>query len=126
MTAPATSSTPVLHRELVDGASYDLYGGEPGLLGLRVRDANGGDALVYVTADQLRRLLDDLDPDKRWRTPGTIGRAAALAGAVRRNFELLIELEKSDPAGAELIFASIANHLRSHRPMVLLAALVTP
>lgn len=38
---------------------------ESGVLGVHLRDADGGDALVYVTADQLSRMLDDLKPATR-------------------------------------------------------------
>lgn len=67
-------------------------------------------------------IIDDLDPATRGRTPQPVDRAAALAGAVRRNFELLVELAKTDPAAADLIAAAIASHLRSWRPMALLQA----
>jgi len=49
------------------------------------------------------------------------GQAAVLAGAIRRNFELL---EKTQPAAADLIYAMIANHLRSVSPLALLHAQV--
>jgi hypothetical protein len=52
------------------------------------------------------------------------GQAAVLAGAIRRNFELLKELEKTQPAAADLIYAMIANHLRSVSPLALLHAQV--
>lgn len=47
-------------------------------------------------------------------------RAAALAGAIRRNFELLRELEKTEPAAVDIIVSSMAAHLRSWRPLALL------
>lgn len=55
----------VIHREFDGGASYTIYGEESGVLGVNLRDADGGDALVYVTADQLSRMLDDLKPATR-------------------------------------------------------------
>jgi len=54
------------------------------------------------------------------------GHAARLAGAVRRNFELLRELEKTEPAAVDAIVAMMAAHLRSWKPLALIAAQVTP
>jgi hypothetical protein len=44
-------------------------------------------------------------------SPALTGRAATLAGAVRRNFELLRELEKTDPDGTAAIVAMITAHI---------------
>lgn len=46
-------------------------------------------------------------------TPPPISPAAVLAGAFRRDFEALLELEQSDPGTADQVKASIANQLRS-------------
>jgi hypothetical protein len=54
------------------------------------------------------------------------GQAATLAGAVRRNFELIEELKKTDPQSAYVLYAFIATHLRSVSPQALLHAQVTP
>ena len=48
-------------------------------------------------------------------------RGTMLLGAVRRNFELLVELEKSSPADVDAIVAAMLPHLRSWRPTALLA-----
>lgn len=45
-----------------------------------------------------------------------------LLGAMRRNLELLVELEKTDPAGVVAIVSALVSHLRSWKPMA--AALV--
>lgn len=44
-------------------------------------------------------------------------RAVQLLGAMRRNLELLVELEKSDPAGVATIVAALVSHLRSWKPL---------
>lgn len=49
-----------------------------------------------------------------------------LLGAVRRNFELLAELEKESPADVDQILAAMVNHLRAWKPMALLATKETP
>lgn len=43
--------------------------------------------------------------------------AIKLLGAMRRNLELLVELEKSDPAGVATIVAALVAHLRSWKPL---------
>lgn len=48
-------------------------------------------------------------------------RANMLLGAVRRNFELLADLDKTSPADVDAIVAAMLAHLRSWRPMALLA-----
>jgi len=116
-----------IRRRLHDGASYELTSLLPGTAGLDLHDTDGDRAVVTFDRAGVRQLIEDLELIAGLRPTGpTVGTAAALAGAVRRNFELLGELEKTDPAAAELIAASIANHLRSWRPMALLASQVTP
>ena len=50
----------------------------------------------------------------------TTPRGSVLLGAVRRNFELLVELDKSAPHDVDLIVAAMVAHLRAWRPMALL------
>lgn len=45
-----------------------------------------------------------------------------LLGAVRRNFELLVELEKTHPGDVTAILAAMVQHIRSYRPQALMAA----
>lgn len=45
---------------------------------------------------------------------------------MRRNFELLRELKRTDPAAADAIVAMAVADLRSWDPVSLLAAQVTP
>lgn len=45
-----------------------------------------------------------------------------LLGAVRRNLELLTELEKSAPGDVEIIVGALFAHIRSKWPIVQLAA----
>lgn len=52
--------------------------------------------------------------------------AQKLAGAMRRNFELLRELKRTDPAGADAIVAMAVADLRSWDPVSLLNAQVAP
>ncbi len=114
-----------VHRLLHDGASYDLTAAEPGVTVLAVVDADGDLAMPEIDRSQARQLIDDLTLVAGLTpTASAIGKAAAIAGAVRRNFELLAELERADPAAADAIYASIAAHLRSWKPMTMLA--VTP
>lgn len=47
-----------------------------------------------------------------------------LLGAIRRNFELLVELDKTAPGEVNEILAAMVKHIRSYRPQVLLAAQV--
>ncbi len=42
-----------------------------------------------------------------------------LLGAMRRNLELLAELDMSAPADVDQIVAALVGHLRSWRPMAL-------
>lgn len=44
-------------------------------------------------------------------------RGAQLLGAMRRNLELLVELEKSAPADVMLIVDALVAHLKSWKPM---------
>jgi hypothetical protein len=111
-----------IHRPLHDGADYDLTDPTPGYVGLTIQDAHGDRVVVALDRTRVRQLIDDLTLVAQLTpTSPTIGRAAAIAGAVRRNFELIDELRKTEPAEAERILAMIAAHLRSCRPVVLRA-----
>ena len=46
-------------------------------------------------------------------------RGKILLGAVRRNFELLIELEKTAPGDVDQICAAIVSTIRNWKPMAL-------
>lgn len=48
-------------------------------------------------------------------------RGATLLGAMRRNLELLVELEKTDPAAVALIVGTLVAHLRSWKPLAAVA-----
>lgn len=52
----------------------------------------------------------------------TTPKGTLLLGAVRRNFELLVELEKSTPHDAVEIVAAMIDHIRAWKPQLLLAA----
>lgn len=51
--------------------------------------------------------------------------ATSLAGAMRRNFELLRELKRTEPAAANAIVAMAISDIRSWDPSSLLAAQVS-
>lgn len=55
-------------------------------------------------------------------------RAVQLLGAMRRNLELLVELEKTDPAGVVVIVGALISHLRSWKPLaaVSVPAMIDP
>jgi len=55
-------------------------------------------------------------------TTDLTARGVTLLGAVRRNFELLAELEKTAPHDVDAIVAAMLAHLRSWKPMALLEA----
>lgn len=115
-----------IQRPLPDGASYELCSWSPGNATMTVVDLDGDRAVVTFDRTVARQLIEDVTLIAGLvATAPTVGPAAALAGAVRRNFELLRELERIDPAAADQIAIGIAHHLRSWKPMVLTAT-VTP
>jgi len=54
----------------------------------------------------------------------TTPKGSILLDAVRRNFELLVELDKSAPHDVNMILGAMVDHIRSFRPQVLIAAQV--
>jgi len=109
-----------IHRDLRDGAFYRLTAAAPGYTTITARDADGDTATPCLDRADVRRLIDDLTLVAGLAPSApAVGRAAALAGSVRRIFELLGELEKTDGAAADEIVAAIAAHLRSWRPLAL-------
>ena len=48
-------------------------------------------------------------------------RGLVLLGAMRRNLELLTELDKSAPADVEMILGALVAHMRAWKPMLLLS-----
>lgn len=124
---PAPTAPLSLHRDLPDGARYDLAAAAPGITTVAIVDPDGDGACIALDRAGVRRLIEDLTLSAGL-TPTTpqLGRGAALAGSVQRIFALLEELDKTDSAAAAEIVAAIAAHLRSWRPMALLTAQVTP
>jgi hypothetical protein len=111
----------IIRRTLRSESSYVLSDESDQLTRLYVKDSDGDESESILDRAEVRRLIDDLTLIAGLApTASTLGPAAALAGALRRNFELLAELEKTDPAAADQIAASIAAHLRSWKPMILL------
>lgn len=114
--------TATVTRMLHDGASLEIGSVSLGVTTIGVRDADGEIASVSLERAAVRQVIADLELIAGLRPTTTGARAAlALAGAVRRNFELLGELDKTDPAAVDLIVASMLAHLRSWRPMLLTA-----
>lgn len=109
-----------IHRELHDGARYDLSAAAPGVTALAVCDADGDTACLALDRAALRRLLEDLELVAGLRpTPSVVPLETALAGSARFLFERLVELDKQNPAAADRLAAAIAAHLRSWRPLAL-------
>jgi hypothetical protein len=112
----------IIQRSLHDGASYEISANVPGYTGILVEDTDAAMTMIHLDRAGVRQLIEDLEAIAGLvPTAPTVGPAAALAGAVRRNFELIAELQKTDPAAAELLLASIAAHLRSTRPLLMAA-----
>jgi hypothetical protein len=110
----------VVHRKLDDGAHYDLIAALPTVTCLSIHDAGGDLACIALDRAAVRQLIADMQLAAGLApTTPTIGRGAALAGAVRRNFELLAEMARVDPEAAAAIVEQIAAHLRSWQPRAL-------
>ncbi len=128
---PSGQAAPVgtfaLHRELPGGGRYDLTAASPGVTTLGLRDHDNDAALVSLDRAGVRRLIEDLTLVAGLAPTGAVmGRAAALAGAMRRNFKLLRELKRTSPAEADAIVAIAVADLRSWDPVSLLTAQVAP
>lgn len=120
--ATAPSSPLTLHRPLHDGASYYLTAAAPGVTVLTVTDADDDTAAPALDRSQVRQLIEDLQlVAGLTQTASRLPLEQALIGSAQRLFERLGELGKMDPAAADRIAAAIASHLRSARPMALLA-----
>jgi len=118
--APAPTGTLSVHRELHDGACYDLSAAAPGITALDVQDADGDEACIAIDRLGARRLIEDLTLVAGLTPTGpTVPLAQALAGSARVLFERLIELDKTDPAGVDAVLDSIGSTLRTFRPMAL-------
>ncbi len=124
---PAPAAPRSLRRELPAGACYDLNASAPGITTIDVQDTDGEEACLALDRAGVRRLIEDLTLVAGLAPTGAVmGRAAALAGAMRRNFELLRELKRTSPAEADAIVAMAVADLRSWDPVSLLTAQVAP
>ncbi len=111
-----------LHRLLHDGAGYTLTAAAPGVTVLSVSDQDGESAAPAIDRPQVRQLIEDLQlVAGLTQTAARLPLEQALIGTARRLFERLAELDKTDPLAADRIAAAIACHLRSWRPVALLA-----
>lgn len=116
-----------IHRQLPDGASYELCAPDRAHTALSLTDADGDRSVVTLDRAQVRQLIEDLTLVAGLAPTGAIvGPAARLAGAMRRNFELLRELKRTSPAAADAIVAMVVADLRSWDPVSLLTAQVAP
>ncbi len=119
--------TAAIHRSLPDGASYELCDPMPGLTALMLTDHDGDRVVVTLDRAAVRRLIDDLTLIAGLSpTAPVVGLAASIAGAMRRNFELLRELKRTAPTEADAIVAMAVADLRSWDPVSLLTAQVAP
>jgi signal transduction histidine kinase len=117
---PAPTGTLEILRELHDGASYRLVATAPGTTTIALCDPEHDVACIALDRAGARRFIEDLELVAGLRpTAPALGLAAALAGSVRVVFERLAELEKTDPTGADRIYAAITAHVRSSRPLAL-------
>lgn len=111
-----------LHRDLHDGAAYDLTAAAPGVTVLCIQDADGDAASPALDRQQVRQLIEDLQlVAGLTATAARLPLEQALIGSARRLFERLEDLERVDPAAVDRIIAAITCHLRSSRPVALLA-----
>lgn len=125
-TAPDPTGSLSIRRALHNGAGYSVIAAAHATTALIVRDLDNT-ASVGLDRAAARLLIEDIELVAGLRpTESAVPLATALAGAVRRNFELLVELDKLDPAAADRIAAGIAHHLRSWKPLAILAAQGAP
>lgn len=105
-----------------DGAAYEVAV-DGRFIKVRLYDVTGDDALIHFETQQAARFRDDVTAAlgrARYKAPAIGITADALLGAIRRNFELLGELEKTSPAEVQRMVAFMIAHLRSWKPMLLL------
>lgn len=98
---------------------------------LYVRDSTGHDASASLGVQALRdhgarvnAAVAALEPQTGRTAPKL--RADVLEGAMRRNLELLAELDKTAPTEVDRILGALLAHVRSWRPQVLLSSEVRP
>ncbi len=129
-------------RMLPDGSAYVLQDDPeyPGLLRLVVRSpgvpgtppgapsgSGPGEGVARLGRDHLRVLISDVTiAGKLRQTPPAIersARAVMLAGAMRRNLELVGELWAQDPVAAEVLLKAVLDHVKSLQPSLTSGAL---
>lgn len=121
MTTP-NETTLCARHDLPDGATYKISRLENGGLWLRLSgDTPDNDALIHFSRADFARLRDDLSRALLVGSTGPQITADILLGAMRRNLELLAELEKSAPAEVDRILAAMIAHVRSWKGYLLTA-----
>lgn len=123
-----------VERRVRDGSAYAIRRDPdyPGITQVVVRALDGATAGGRFDRDGLRLFVADVVLVGELRqVPPVIrrsDRAVVLAGAMRRNLELLRELGESDPPAAEALLQSLLADLRSWRPSLSsgMPGLVTP
>lgn len=111
-------------RDLLDGSAYRLVAAAPGTTTLHLRDPDGDVAVATLDRAEVRRLIEDAELVAGLRpVPSGMDPALALRGSLRRIFERLAELQRTNPAAVAAIVAEMTAHLRSWQPMALGAVL---
>lgn len=129
-TASAPSPQPVRATLGVDGAAYELSTTND-LVGLRLYDVTGDDALVHMTPEQVHQLRADLAATLQQLAPkDTPPGIRSEAGRrvledLRRVFMALVEHDKLSGTEVDELARMVVQHVRSWRPYVLRDA-VTP
>lgn len=113
--------TTTVHRQLHDGAGYDVTAAAPGVTVLAVRDADGDTAAPAIDRAQARQLIEDIELVAGLRpTAARTDLAVALAGSLRILLQRIDDdLERADPAAADELRLALIAHLRSKRPALL-------
>lgn len=133
MVSPSTRTVPVLEqqiiaeRKLADGSSWRVDVVERASIGVTISDAFGDVTSLAMNSGNAAELRDAVTGAIIATGRSRVGlRSDVLAGAMRRNLELLRELEKTAPEEVDRILVSLLAHIRSWRPQVLLSTEVMP
>lgn len=111
-----------VRRQLPDGSSYEMCAPLPGHVAVTTQDADGDRTVVTLDRAAARQYHDDFAVIAGLVATGaSIGLEAALTGTAQRLFQRLRDLDKQNPAAADRIAGAIAAHLRSWRPLALIA-----
>ncbi len=115
---------PVLRVSLGgDGAAYEVFlDSSHNLIGLRLHDVTGEDALVHFSPAEMVQFRAHLGATVVDAAPIPGARSAAgraIAEMLRAAFIAIIELEKSAPHEADELYRSVVSQVRSAKPYVM-------